>query len=180
MGVLEDVVEFVRGTTGVIDIMVMDDDTSMSVMDIEHSVKTRTDHDYQNVGYDIAMKKTYRICVFFSQGYLFEKRSVLKLMTSDGTIMGTNLRPEEIPEYRKRTDVIWISDDFVVFPNIVGKGEESFVLYPAEVPEISESAPGCIGPIIVSPTTSSDALLKKVSGIPLAGNVFTSIIAFDE
>lgn len=180
MSVADDVAEFVRRIPEVTDVMMMDDETSSALLDIEKSIRTRTNHDYQNVGYEIAMKKKHRICVFFKQGYLFEKRSVLKLMTSDGTIMGTNLLPEQIPEYQKRNDVIWISEDFVVFPGIVGKGEEAFVLYPSEIPELMEAVPGCIGAIGVSPTTSSDAYLKKTRGYSLTEDLYTSIIAFDD
>lgn len=180
MSIVDDVISYLRTFSEVIDAKEMDDDTSSSILEIEHSIKTRTNHDYQNVGYDIAMKKKHRICIFFKQGYLFEKRSVLKLMTSDGTIMGTNLLPDQIPEYRNRTDVIWISDDFVVFPNIVGKGEEAFVLYPSEIPELTEAVPGCTAAISVSPTTSSDAFLKKMNGYSITQDLYTSIIAFDD
>lgn len=180
MRIQEKVIEYIRSTPSVLNVMVMDDETSNAVLAIEHSVKTRMHQDYKNMGYDLAMEREHRLCVFVTDGYMFEKRTTLKLMTTDGTIMGTTLLPEEIPEYRKREDLIWISEDFVVFPDIIGKGEEAFVLYPTEIPEISEAVPECTGAISVSPTPSSDAYLKELAGIPLTKRIFTSIIAFDE
>lgn len=180
MGVLEKVKEYVRSVNGVVDVIDIDDTMSQEIQNIERSIRTKSNHDYKNVGYDIAMKKRHMICVIFVGGYLFEKRAVLKLMTEDGTIMGTSLKPNEIEEYRDREDVIWISEDFVVFPNIVGKGEEAFVLYPFDIPEITEAVPECVAPIGVSPTPSADAYIKGKAGIPVTKELFTSIIAFDE
>lgn len=180
MGVKEDVLTYLRTVPGVIDIMEMDEDTARAVWDIERSVKTKTQNDYKNVGYEYVMKRKHKVCVFFKSGFLFEKRTVLKLMTEDGTIMGTTLKPSEIPEYKDREDVIWISEDFVVFPMIQGKGAEAFVLFPYEVPEISDSVPGCLGPIGASPTTSSDLFLKSVRNLSVTDRIFTAVIGFDD
>ena len=177
---IQDVTEYLLTVDGVLDAYEMDDEVSNAVFEVEKSVRTRTNHDYKNVGYDFAMKRKHRICVFYDDTYIFGMRSVLKLMTSDGTIMGTNLTPEEIPEYRKRDDVLFISEDFVVFTNIIGKGEEAFVLFPFEIHEIEENVPGTKNVIGTSPTTSSDDVLKQRFGKPVVKGMYTMIIAFDD
>ncbi|MCQ2056235.1 MAG: hypothetical protein MJY64_02035 [archaeon] len=180
MNVLERVVDYVSSITGVIKVTVLDKETSLEIRDIERSVRTRTNHTYKNVGYDMAMDKKYRLCVFFVKGYIFEKRTILKLVTEDGTIMGTTITSDQSEEYRGRDDVILVSDDFAVFPNVIGKGEESFVLYPFDIPEIEKNVAGCKKPIGVSPTPSTDAFIKTRNGMSLTDRIFTSIIAFDD
>ena len=177
---IQDVIDYLLTVDGVLDAYEMDDEVSNAVFEVEKSVRTRTNHDYKNVGYDFAMKRKHRICVFYDDTYIFGVRSVLKLMTSDGTIMGTNLTPEEIPEYRKRDDVLFISEDFVVFTNIIGKGEEAFVLFPFEIHEIEENGPGAKNVIGTSPTTSSDDVLKQRFGKPVVKGMYTMIIAYDD
>ena len=125
------------------------------------------------------MERKHRICVFYDDTYVFGFRSILKLMDSEGTVLGTNLRPDEIDEYRKRDDVIWVSEDFVVFPYIQGKGEESFVLLPFPIDEIEENVPGTSSVIGTSPTTSSDDVLKKRFGKPIVKGIYTLVVAFD-
>lgn len=180
MTIIQNVIDYLLTVNGVLDAYEMDDEVSKSVFDVEKSVRTRTNNDYKNIGYDIAMERKHRICVFYDDTYIFGKRSILKLMTSDGTIMGTNLTPDEIPEYKKRDDVIWISEDFVVFPNIVGKGEEAFVLYPFEIHEVEENVPGTSFVIGTSPTTSSDEILKLKFNKPMVRGMYTMIVAFDD
>ena len=177
---IQDVIDYLLTVDGVLDAYEMDDEVSNAVFEVEKSVRTSTNHDYKNVGYDFAMKRKHRICVFYDDTYIFGVRSVLKLMTTDGTIMGTNLAPEEIPEYRKRDDVLFISEDFVVFTNVIGKGEEAFVLFPFEIHEIEENVPGTKNVIGTSPTTSSDDVLKQRFGKPVVKGMYTMIIAFDD
>ena len=179
MDVMERAMEFLRNSKGVIGAYVMDDEISKSVLDVESGIRTRSNHEYRNVGYSKALERKHRICVFYNEGYVFEKRSLVKLMTTDGTIMGTSLYPEQIPEYRKKDNVIWISEDFVVFTDIVGKGEEEFVLFPFDLPELTEAVPECRNAIGVSPTTSSDMVLKRKAGVPVTKDIYTSIVAFD-
>ena len=180
MSIVQNVISYLLTVDGVLDAYEMDDDVSGAIHDVERSVRTRIDSDYKNVGYDIAMERKHRICVFYDDTYIFGKRSILKLMAADGTIMGTNLSPDEIPEYKKRDDVLWVSEDFVVFPDVVGKGEEAFVLYPFEIREIEENVPGTSLAIGTSPTMSSDEVLKHRYGKPMVRGIYTMIIAFDD
>ena len=179
MDITQKVIDYVRTVDGVLDVFEMDDDTSNEVWEIERSVRTKVDKDYKNIGYDEAMKRMHRLCVFYDDTYIFGIRSILKLMTTDGTVMGTNLAPHEIEEYKGRDDVLWVSEDFIVFTNVIGKGEEMFVLFPFEIKEIEENVPGTYSVIGTSPTTSSDSALKTRFGKPMTKGMYTMIIAFD-
>ena len=179
MSLVTDMLDYLRTVEGVIDVYEMDDEISNNIWDIEKSVRTTIRNEYKNVGFDIAMQRKHRMCVFYDDTYLFGKRSIVKLMSSDGTIMGTSLHPDEIPKYKDREDIIWISEDFIVFPEIVGKGEEAFVLYPIDVPEISEVLPESKNVIGTSPTMSSDLALKNRFQKENVSGIFTMVIAFD-
>ena len=173
------VIDYLRTVDGVLDVFPMDDVLSEKIWDIERSVTTTVESDYKNVGYDMAMERKHRLCIFYDDTYIFGIRSKLKLMTSDGTVMGFNLHPNEIEEYKGRDDVIWVSEDFIVFPDIVGSGEEIFVLYPSEIHELEENVPGVTSAIGTSPTMSSDTLLKTIFGKPMVRGIYTFVIAFD-
>lgn len=180
MSITQNVIDYVKTVKGVLDAYEMDDVISDDIWAIEKSVRTTLNNDYKNIGYDVAMERNHRICIFYDDTYIFGKRSILKLMTSDGTIMGTNISPDDADQYRGRDDVIWVSEDFIVFPNVVGKGEESFVLFPFEIPEIEENVPGTMSVIGTSPTMSSDDALKRKFGKPMVKGMYTMIVAFDD
>lgn len=179
MGLPDDVISYMMTVDGVLDAFVMDLDLSNTIWDVERGVRTTVSTDYKNLGFDFAMERDHRVCIFHNDTYLFGKRSIVKLVSSDGTIMGTSLHPDDFEEYRGRDDVIWISEDFVVFPHIVGKGEESFVLYPVEIPEVSDNVPGCRDVISSHPTLSSDEILKRTFDKPSVPGIYTMVLAFN-
>ena len=179
MGIMQDVIDYLKTVKGVIDAHEIGGALSYDLMYVERSVKTRNGSGYKNVGYDEAMKRKHRVCIFYDDTYIFGKRSILKLMSSDGTIMGTNLMPDEIEEYRKKDNVIFVSEDFVVFTDIVGHGEESFVLLPFPIEEIEQNVPGTKNVIGTSPTMTSDMELKKKFRKPMVKGMYTMIVGFD-
>ena len=179
MRIVEKALEYLKTVDGVLDAFVMDDDISNKIWDIERSVTTTIDSDYKNVGYDMAMERGHRICLFYDDTYIFGIRSKLKLMSSDGTVMGFTLHPDEIEQYKGKDDIIWVSEDFIVFPDIVGSGDEVFVLYPSEIHEMEDDVPGVKNAIGTSPTMSSDTLLKTTFNKPMVKGIYTFIIAFD-
>ena len=179
MGIIENVISYIKEQVGVVDVFVMDDDMSKDVDSIEKSIKTRTNHDYVNIGYDMALEREHRLCLFITKAFEREFRTRLVLMTGDGTIMGMNLMQDEIEEYSKRDDVLFVSNDFVVFPEEHGEGEEMFVLYPYEFKELEDMIPGCRDAIGFFPTPSSDAYLKERFGLPIDQFIFSTLIAFN-
>ena len=181
MAVLEDVIEYLKGQTGVIEVFEMGDDVSTDIDAIERSIKTRTNHDYINKGCEYSLTRDHRVCILFTKEFRknWNFYGRLHLVTSDGTILGTNVYPNEMDDYRGRDDVIFVSEDFVVFPEIRGCGEESFVLYPYDFEELQEIVPGCHNAIGFFPTPSSDHYLKELKGVDDTQHIFSTIVAFD-
>ena len=179
MGTMENVISYIKEQAGTVGVFEMDDGISKDVDAIEKSIKTRTNHDYVSIGYDMAMEREHRLCMFITKEFERDFRTRLVLMTGDGTVMGMNLMKDEIEEYRKREDVLFVSEDFIVFPEKHGKGDEMFVLYPYEFRELEEMCPGCMSAIGFFPTPSSDAYLKERFGLPIDQYIFSTIIAFN-
>ena len=157
----------------------MDDDISERIRDVERRVKTKCDCVYRNAAYDEAMSKRHRICIYYDGGFMVEKHPIVKLEDMNGQVLGTSLLPEEIESYKGREDVLWVSDDFVVFPYLNGEIDEAFILYPFDIPEIRDNVPDCEDLCGTSPTLSSDSMLKEWGRIDPSQSVFTAIVAFD-
>lgn len=180
MDVLKKVIAYLKSQIGIVGVFEMDDTISSDILRIERSIRTRSEHDYISVGYDIAMERKHRLCVFYTNDFQKDMRLRLKLETEDGTVIGTNILKGEAKDYSGREDILWVSDDFVVFPDVQGKGEERFILYPYDYTELHEVAPGCSNAIGISPTLSSDLYLKEHAGTSGDGMAFTTIVAFDD
>ena len=157
----------------------MDDDISERIWDVEKSIRTRFNCSYRNVAYDIAMSKKHRICIYYNDGFMCQKHPDLRLEDGNGNVMGALIPPEEAESYRSREDVLWISDDFVIFTDVKGESEEAFAVYPFDIPEIRENVEGCGEVYGTSPTMSSDMVLKDWGNIESPSSVYTAIVAFD-
>ena len=178
MGVPEDFIDFYRSQEGVFDIIKLTDEQFGEAHRIESGICTQAGCEYENIGFELLAKRQHRFCIYVEAGFRFEKKSHLKMMTGD-TVTGMLLSPEEIPDYKERADVIWVSEDFVVFPDVVAEGEDRFVLYPYEFPELSELIPGCSNAIGASPAIPSDMYLKHQIGLGIDKGIFTFILGCD-
>ena len=73
MALMSDMIDYLRTVEGVLDVFEMDDEISNKIWDIEKSVRTTVRNEYKNVGYDFAMDRKHRVCVFYDDTYLFGK-----------------------------------------------------------------------------------------------------------
>ncbi len=145
----------------------------------ELQVKTQTQSDYENVGFEVLSKRQRRVCIFVDDDFVFRKHSLLRMLDGDGRIIGTTVPEEEMDSYRDRTNVIWLSKDFVMFMDVEAHGKERFVLYPYEFPELSEEIEGCANVVGTSPAPTSDMQLKQMGGMPLNTRLYTFVLGFD-
>ncbi len=177
MGRLEQAMDFFSTVEGIHSTWGLSDEEVRKILEIEGSVLTQNNQEYENVGCKVVAEKEHRFCAFYTDEFQHEYHPRVVLTCDDGTIMGKTIFPEEMEEYRGRTDVIWVSEDFVVFPETVGTGEERFVLYPFEIPQLIRS--GFEGAIGASPTVISDTYLKGLHNLPVGTRLFSLIIGFD-
>ena len=157
----------------------MGPDLCDKVLDIEMHTRTQADSEYENVGYQMVMEKHHKVCVFYTEDMPIYHHADLYFIDDDGDVMGRMLTKEEIGEFKDRDDLVWISKDFVMFPDKVGAGDGKFVLYPWKCPDIDEAG-GCTGSIGASPVLPADMLLKDIWSIPHSERIFSMVIGFDE
>ena len=72
-----------------------------------------------------------------------------------------------------RNGAIWISDDFVVYPDIIPKSEPKFVVLPRSVDFLETETTS------YNPALSTDGLLKERFGFGGRGDLTTTIVAFN-
>lgn len=179
MGAPEDFVRYFESRKGVLKVMELSDGQFRDLWSEELRVKTQTHSDYENVGFEILSKRKTRICIFVNDDFVFNKHSLLRMLDGDGKIIGTTVPEEEMDAYRDRTDVVWLSKDFVMFLEVEAHGKERFVLYPYEFPELSDEIPGCLDVMGTSPAPTTDAMLKEMGGMPLNTRLYTFVLGFD-
>lgn len=163
---------------GAVDAVVMDDRITDAIRGEEDSVRSSTGVDVINEAFNQAVGRDVRICIFCDRDIADHDGSAMTLEDLDGNVLGRTLSHEEVQEYRSRPDVIFVSDDFVMFTDVIPSGGERFVMKPMGFPVLGE-ADGCRDVVMCSPAPSSDAMLKRYYGRDPAEDIATLIVGYD-
>ena len=174
-GVISKIVSDVEGA---VDAKLMDENIARAVLDEEATVRSTVGVDVVNRAFQEVFKREIRICVFCDRKISTHDDSTLTLEDPSGNVLGRILSKRMIAEYKDRTDVIWVSDDFVMFPNVEPTGKEVFILHPMSFPLINEND-GCKDVVLCSPAPSSDIILKKYYGVDLRADLATMVLGYD-
>lgn len=163
---------------GALDAIAMDDIISRTIRDEEESIKSMTGVEVVNEAYREAFSRDVRICMFCDRRMATHDDSTMVLEDLEGNVLGMTLNEEMVPEYQGRSDVVWVSDDFIIFPYVEPRGGERFILKPMKFPVLSEKE-GYYDVVMCSPAPSSDVRLKKYYNKSLNEETATLIVGYN-
>ncbi len=170
----EEVLRKLKSRRGVLDAFVIDGDTRSMIEREESGIRASGGLVYENLGIDRSRGMDTHVCVF-SEGFITEPRGPLVVMTDDaGTIYGHNVPMKcKLSSSAVRNGAVWISDDFVVYPDRVPRREPKFVVLPCRLDFLGTDATS------YNPALSTDGLLKERFGFGGRGDLMTTIVSFN-
>ncbi len=174
-----DFLDRLRGERGAVRVEIMPDELVEAICREESTVTGAMGNmPVRNTGLKDCLQRNTRVCVFDDYRLWKPRTSTMRMVSDDGTVLGHNILRSQAPEYMKRGDVVFISEDFVFYPDRVGDGRMTMEMLSAPflgtggwVPEDSHAV------IWYSSTTSSE-IIHRWYGQPQEG-LATAIIAFD-
>ena len=175
---LDSQLEIIRGLRGVIDAFYLDKDILEELRKEESTVRAMGNIEVDNRGFNEALKRESVICIVKDPRFRPPPEPTVILLSSDGEILGEEVFPFTAKKYENRDDVVWLSDGFVLFPQIKAKGGEQFVMPPVSFPELNESN-GCKDVISCSPAPTCDLMIKKHYGITDNPKIASVLVAFN-
>lgn len=132
-----------------------------------------------NQGFSQALKREHIICIIKDPRFRPPPEATVVLVDSCGNLMGTEVFPFNSKEYEDCDDAVWLSDSFIVFPEIRGIGTEAFVMPPVSFPELNQSN-GCKDVISCSPAPTSDLMIKNYYGYEDDPRLASILVAFNK
>ena len=170
----------IKGMRGVVDAFYLDRDILEKVRQEEATVKAVGTVDVINEGFNQALKREKVICIVKDPRFRPPPEPTVTLMSGDGKLMGVEVFPETAKKYLGREDVIWLSDGFVVFPEVApGDGYgEAFIMPPVSFPELNESN-GCKDVVSCSPAPTCDKMIRQWHGMEDNGKLASILVAFN-
>lgn len=141
--VLNNVVNVISGLDGVLEVRQLSNDDILKIIDME-AQRSKDIVPVFNEGVQECFKRD--VCfVIFKKGYFRVPPTPTVLLTFDGEILGHDVfDPEDKKKFRDDEDIMFLSDDFVIFKDVLNnynleKGNEYFVLPPVPFPELDRS-----------------------------------------
>lgn len=170
--------EIVRGLRGVIHAFYLDREILKELKEEEAKVRAMGNIEVDNQGFNEALKRDAVICIVKDPRFRPPPEPTVVLKSGDGNLIGTEVFPFTAKDYVNREDVVWLSDGFVLFPQVEASGGEHFIMPPVSFPELNESN-GCKDVISCSPAPSCDLMIKQHYGLMDNPKLASVCVAFN-
>jgi len=151
--------EIIRNMKGVVNAFFLDKTILGQMKKEEDSVRAMGSITVRNDGFNEALEKDHVIAIIKDPRFRPPPEPTVILVSDKGEVMGLEVFPFTAKEFLERDDVVWLSDAFVLFPNVKGVGGEQFIMPPVSFPELNQSN-GCKDVISCSPAPTCDLMMR--------------------
>ena len=176
----EEPLKIVRGLRGVLHAFYLEKDILDAMREEENHVKAIGGNvAVDNQGFSQALEHQHVIAIIKDPRFRPPPEPTVELHSSDGKVLGVEVFPFNADQYMTRQDVVWLSDGFVLFPDVHGTGSEKFVMPPVSFPELNPTN-GCTDVISCSPAPTCDLMMRKRYGFQDDSKLASVLIAFND
>jgi hypothetical protein len=178
MTVLDNVIELVSNMDGVMEVHPLNQKIAREVKTIEFKISGSLNLDVKNTGVQECMNRQHILCIIKNERFRPPPEPTVLLIGDDELIIGKEIIPSDITNYREDKGVLFLSSDFIIFKNRRPKHREYFLMPPIKFPEI-ESIEGVKSAISCSPSLPADMILRGSLGIKDDPSLASLLIGFN-
>jgi len=178
MVTLEEIIEMLKDLKGVVKVFPLDGEFLKGLKEIESNVKASLGISVKNTGLEECLKREHIICIIKNTSFRPPPESTVLLVGDDELIMGQEVLPGQEKHFKDRDDVIWLSDEFVIFVNRRPRKSECFVMPPVSFPEL-ECLDGVKNVVSCSPSAVGDITLRRYYGMDDDPRLASILVGFD-
>lgn len=160
MNRIEEILDKLHSLKGVEEAFLLDGEVLNRLKGIEDGIDSSIGVDLKNEGLWECLKREYTICIIKNDQFRPPPEPTVLLLGDDELVVGKEIFPGEKEQYRDRDDVIFLSEEFIMFTDKKPKEKEVFVLPPVPFPELSEMD-GVKDVVSCSPSPPGDLALRK-------------------
>ncbi|MBR2255684.1 MAG: hypothetical protein IJ856_07775 [Candidatus Methanomethylophilaceae archaeon] len=171
--------EIVRGLRGVVHAFYLEGDILEKIIEEEAKVRAVGNIEVDNQGVAEALTREKIICIIKDPRFRPPPEPTVLLKSTTGKILGEEVFPFTAKKYEGRDDVLWLSDGFVLFPQVQAEGDETFVMPPVSFPELNESN-GCKDVVSCSPAPTCDRMIRESVGLADDARLASVIVAYNK
>jgi hypothetical protein len=182
--VVEKAIEIIKNLKGAVDVQKLSEEDKKALMKIESS-RNNDVIPVVNKGLNECLSREFCLVLLKTEEFRIPPKPTVLLVTDSGRILGRELiSKEDKNEYANSDDVIFLSNNFIIFkPDNTkrsrGIEKESFILPAIPFPELEDII--TISDVVsCSPSTLGDAYIKNRYNYPDDPHLATIIVAFSK
>jgi hypothetical protein len=179
MAKVEQVIKLLKEMEGSIHVFKLDDATREKVVEIESQVKATLGISCLNLGVEKCLKRQNVIVVIKDKRFRPPPEPTVLLLADKGeVVLGREIFPHERKEFEDKPNVIFLSQDFIVYTDKKPKTKELFVMPPVSFPEVA-ALPGVANVVSCSPSPPADMYVRAAHGLPDDPKLASILIGYD-
>lgn len=176
--IMRDVVEHLSSVKGISSVFPLNPDLLSMIQAEESNIRCSGGITYENMALMECLRKNSALCMF-CDGFLEEQREISMILVDDyGNITGNDVPKCKEEEYRSRKDVIWLSDNFIIYSKAEQKSESKMTILPRRFRTLDQ-IPGAKNAMYFYPTIGTDIMLKKTLMKDYDPTMCSIIVGFD-
>ena len=176
---LQDIVDRIKSMEGTHYVFPLKDECREKILDIERNITATAGIRVSNVGVEECLKRQYVICIIKDKRFRPPPEPTIRLI-SDDIILGEEVLPHAKEEFlaNVKESILWLSEEFVMYPERYGGGKECFLMPPVAFPEVGEYD-GATNIVSCSPAPPSDMYIRETHGYEDDPKLATILVGFD-
>ncbi len=179
MVTIDEVVDFISGMEGSRHVFPLKAEAKENLIKVEESVKASFGINCCNNGVMDCLSRKNIIVIIKDSRFRPPPEPTVLLMADEGMIIGMEIFPEQKKQYLEREDVLFLSDEFVLFLDRKPKNREYFVMPPVSFPEV-EKMPGTKNVVSCSPSPPGDMYVRSLHGLPDDPKLASILVGYDD
>ncbi len=131
-----------------------------------------------NSGLTECISRDVRVCMFEDDYAWHPSATSMRMINGNGETVGHDIPMDKISEWQLRSDVLFLSEDFVIYPEIDMGGTTSMEMLAVEYFGEGGWIPEWQHPVIWYPSSTSSDIIKEFYNSP-QDRTAAAILAFD-
>jgi len=179
MAKVEQVIELLKEMEGSIHVFKLDDATRVKMVEIESGVKATLGISCLNLGVEECLQRQNVIVVVKDSRFRPPPEPTVLLLADKGDlVLGREIFPHERKDFEGKSNVIFLSQDFIVYTDKMPKTKEMFVMPPVSFPEVA-ALPGVRNVVSCSPSPPADMYVRAAHGLADDPKLASILIGYD-
>ena len=172
----EKIAEILRKHSGVVRVEIPDRDFLSALEEDDMCVDTSFGMPIENKAMDACLSCDFVFCVYADMSFERPENTIMVMQDSAGNVFGHDIPDSQIESYNGREDIIWLSYDFILYPEAADVCEQmTLVMLPQEYRSFTEGD-GVSEALVFYPAVTTDCIIKDRYGDPNDSSIATLLM----